>query len=87
MIITGLLGVLFSLVTLIFDIVPLPDTPDRVWDIIDTINGYLISGYQFAQYLFDSTFYTYTINIIIALVIAKPSIKLFMWLYNKIRGC
>lgn len=87
MIIEGLLSIVFSLITLIFNLIPLPDLPSSVWNILDTINTYLITGYRFAQYFFDETMYNYTINILIVMIAAKPTVKIAIWIYNKARGC
>ena len=87
MIIEGLLTIIFSWLTLIFDLIPLPELPSNVWNVVDTVNGYLVSGYRFGQYFFDQTMYTYTVNILLVLIAAKPTVKIAMWIYNKTRGC
>lgn len=86
MILTAILRLLFAVVKLPFEIIDLPSVPSELWDNIEVIHSYLSDGYALAQYFFAQNFYELYINVFIALIVAKPTILLFNWLYHKLRG-
>lgn len=87
MIIEALLDIFFNLILLPFQLIRLPDVPQVVWDSIETLHAYLSTGYGLCQYFFYEDIWTLGVPVLIALMLAQPTIKLFMWIYNKIRGC
>ena len=87
MIIEALFDLIFNLVLLPFQLINLPDVPDVIWDSIYTIQSYLKTGYGLCQYLFYEDIWTYGLPVLVALILAQPTIKLATWIYNKIRGC
>ena len=87
MIIEAVLDLIFDIIKLPFNMINLPDVPSALWDNINTIHQYLSNGFRLCQYFFDKNMYNLFLGLFISLIVAKPTVKIFVWIYNKIRGC
>lgn len=84
MILLGLLQVLFAVLKALFSWLSLPDMPDAITSVVDTIKDYIVDALPLLWVFFDKSVVTVCLVVALACVNFDKVYDLLMWILAKL---
>ena len=85
MIIEAIINLFLGLISFIFGLLPLPETPEVITDFLDFLEDCLSSGVAWVTCFFTESHWTIAIGVVIALFITRYTYDFIMWILAKIK--